>query len=313
MRAYLRRLLGWFSSLIRRLTRRSPHTSKSESLSNRNPEIDVKKADIDLSHSSIQESLTSNPQKPSNYPSMPRRELLIDNPFQVKPPTSSSSTPVQREAADNRVTPKPSPGDTTQRTDDSGQNRPYIKYGTDELDRLANQAWHNPTVLVALQYELQFRSRKKAQTLLIRISERLAQLQNTEFTWPKTTATSGTQTLLNDVFKHEQGLLRNCGYKVGLNGLPEKKRRQILDDIFLRALPVIPNVCYLNEWGDPSTAKRLRKLAESIAAFTRNAKRQNKSSFSKAIQDWEADLAYLKQTYYDGHFSFQWPATNVPL
>jgi hypothetical protein len=66
---------------------------------------------------------------------------------------------------------------------------------------------------------------------------------------------------------------------------------------------------YLNEWGEPKTARRLQKLAESIAAFTRNAKRRNEKNFSKAIQDWEADLAYLKKTYYDNRFSFRWPRT----
>lgn len=92
--------------------------------------------------------------------------------------------------------------------------------------------------------------------------------------------------------------------------MSEKQRRQILDNIFLGSLPVIENTIYLEEWGEPSTERRLQKLAESIAAFTRNAKRRNTTKFRKAIQDWETDLAYLKQTYHDECFKFQWPRTG---
>lgn len=68
----------------------------------------------------------------------------------------------------------------------------------------------------------------------------------------------------------------------------------------MNSLPSIENTSYFNEWGQPGSAKRLKKLTDSISAFTRNAKRRNRrniGSFDKAIQDWEADLAYLKRTY----------------
>ncbi|MFH7028095.1 MAG: hypothetical protein ACHBN1_22505 [Heteroscytonema crispum UTEX LB 1556] len=94
-----------------------------------------------------------------------------------------------------------------------------------------------------------------------------------------------------------------------MNGLLESERREILDTIFLRPLLHIDNANYISEWGQPKTDERLRKLAESIAAFIRNAKRRNMNSFSKAIQDWESDLAYLKRTYYNNRFSFSCPRT----
>jgi len=94
-----------------------------------------------------------------------------------------------------------------------------------------------------------------------------------------------------------------------MNGLSESDRRKILDTVFLRPLVHMDDV-YLREWGEPNTAKRLQKLAKSIAAFTRIAKRHNNSRFSKAIQDWETDLAYLRRTYYDNRFSFQYPHTK---
>jgi hypothetical protein len=103
--------------------------------------------------------------------------------------------------------------------------------------------------------------------------------------------------------------LSYCGYKVGLNGLPKNQRRQILDKIFMYPLPSLNNLAYMNDWGEPATEKRLKKLLESIATFIRNAKRRSTSNYRKAIQDWEADLDYLKITYYDKHFNFQLPRT----
>jgi len=50
-------------------------------------------------------------------------------------------------------------------------------------------------------------------------------------------------------------------------------------------------------------------MAESIAAFCRNAKLRDSSSLAAAISDWEVDLVWLKQTYYDRKFHrvFNWP------
>ncbi|MEO1376361.1 MAG: hypothetical protein AAFW70_19065 [Cyanobacteria bacterium J06635_10] len=160
-----------------------------------------------------------------------------------------------------------------------------------------------------IHYELEFRSRKKAIDLRKRIVSRLTQLQETQFTWSTTKAKSGSQNLSNDVFKYEQGLLKHYGYKVGRSGLSQTERWEILDRVFSQPSLQMDNTAYLNEWGEPKSAKRLRKIADSIAAFTRNAKRRNRSSFSKAIQDWETDLAYLKRTYYNNYFSFQYPRT----
>jgi WYL domain len=189
------------------------------------------------------------------------------------------------------------------------KQRPYIKYHIDEIERIAASEWNNTKILNEIYYELEFRSRKKALDLRERIAARLTQLQGTHFSWSTTTSNPGSQNLPSDAFKYEEGLLRHYGYKVGMNGLPESERWEILDTVFLHPLLQMDNAAYLSEWGEPKSAKRLQKLAESIAAFTRNAKRRNRGSFSKAIQDWETDLAYLKRTYYNNRYSFQYPRT----
>ncbi len=197
---------------------------------------------------------------------------------------------------------------SVENTNTQVKQRPYIKYHIDEIERIAALEWNDTKVLNEIYYELEFRSRKKALDLRERIVARLTQLQSTQFSW-STTANPGSQNLPSVAFKYEEGLLRHYGYKVGMNGLPESERWEILDTIFLRPLLQMDNAAYLSEWGEPRSAKRLQKLADSIAAFTRNAKRRSRGSFSKAIQDWETDLAYLRRTYYNNHCSFQYPRT----
>jgi hypothetical protein len=188
------------------------------------------------------------------------------------------------------------------------KQRPYIEYRVHEIEKIVDLEWNSIEILNAIYYELEFRSRKKALDLRERIAARLIQLQDKQFSW-STTANPGSQNLPSDTFNYEEGLLRYYGYNVGINGLPESKRWEILDKVFLYPLLPMDNDAYLSEWGEPMSAKRLRKLVESIAAFTRNAKRRKKGSFTKAIQDWETDLAYLKRTYYKNRCSFQYPRT----
>jgi hypothetical protein len=324
MRSYLKKLLKWFKTLFRKLTR--PYIQKprykpldklkkpfSESFSS-SVKVESPKEQLNPRQSVPTETNTS--QKPPKYPQISERELLIDRPFEDKfkrDITGSSPISVQGKNID-RCTPQPlTPRHKTQFSDKVNRKRPYIKCYTDELERISNSEWNNPKILNEIHHELQFRYRKKATNLLVRISERLIELKGTKiFPWPTTDAPVRVgQGIPEDTFLNPEGLLRRYGYKVGLNGLPENKRRQILDDIFLHSLPSMDNVSYLNEWGQPGTNKRLKKLAESLAAFTRNAKRRNTGDFDKAIQDWEADLAYLKRTYYDDRFNFHWPRTSI--
>jgi hypothetical protein len=67
---------------------------------------------------------------------------------------------------------------------------------------------------------------------------------------------------------------------------------------------------YFLEWGEPQTALRLKKLANTLAALTRNAKRRDVESYAIAIDDWEGDLALLHERYYVRFFHFGWPTTD---
>ena len=127
------------------------------------------------------------------------------------------------------------------------------------------------------------------------------------FEWPTTEAVGGDGTLGARMWPGE-GLLTFLGYRVGVTqGLAEDARRQIVDLVFGSSLPPINGPAYMREWGVPKSPARLKKLAETLAAFARNAKRKKAANMDNAIDDWERDLRYLYGEYYVGKFAFAWP------
>ncbi len=88
------------------------------------------------------------------------------------------------------------------------------------------------------------------------------------------------------------------GYKVGKQGLSTTERREILRRVY--SVELVAGSAdaqgYVREWGPPASTARLAKMVNSIAAFSRNAKRRN-TDYSEAIADWEEDLDWLTETY----------------
>lgn len=109
-----------------------------------------------------------------------------------------------------------------------------------------------------------------------------------------------------------EGLLGHLGYTVGEQGLGTFDRQTILDKVYeMETLPQVSNQMYREQWGEPETAKRLKKMAWSIATFRKNHLRQP-NTYAKAIRHWEKDLGYLERNFYKGKFEkdFQWPSTS---
>ena len=132
------------------------------------------------------------------------------------------------------------------------------------------------------------------------------------FAWPATDARPGDQKL-RDVDWYDQGMLGYLGYHVGeTQPTPSRVRSHILEYAFECHLPPINGLAYYEAWGGPRSAKRLYKLANTLAAFTRNAKRKDSDS-SKAVNDWESDLRFLYKKYYVDLFQFEWPDTSAAL
>ena len=108
----------------------------------------------------------------------------------------------------------------------------------------------------------------------------------------------------------QEGVLDDNGYHVGNAGVEREERHRILTKIFTTELNNVTSIQYMAEWGSPNTGSRLQKLANTIASLARNAKRRNNPP-EQAIEDWENDLEWLKNTYYSGRFNFDWPRAVV--
>lgn len=202
-------------------------------------------------------------------------------------------------------------------------DRPLMQKSGQELFTLAENRWDELWELGQVAYELQYRrqvSRERKAEVVERLIELglkrgLQEAQHPGFEFPSTSIHETRRRLadgLNDVDWRETGLLSLSGYQVGkIDGKPADERRRILNYLFLEDdLRDVTDLSYAAEWGPPKTSRRLRKLSETIAALTRNAKR-NPVDMSRAISDWEADLDYLKETFYENWGGFPWPDVNV--
>ncbi len=110
-----------------------------------------------------------------------------------------------------------------------------------------------------------------------------------------------------DVESPEVGILKHFDYCVGKNGWQAGYRQEILEKVFRESLEDKDfDANYLEEWGEPESAQRLEKMVRSISAFVANAESKDNPP-AEAIDDWLDDLAWLKETFYDGNFDFPWP------
>ncbi|PBB39603.1 hypothetical protein CK221_01930 [Mesorhizobium sp. WSM3868] len=130
------------------------------------------------------------------------------------------------------------------------------------------------------------------------------------FRWPSTDV-GRTENAIGSFEAQGEGMLSYLEYHVGRShDLAPKVRRAILERIFRGKLPTVFSKGYMDQWGEPQTSRRLQKTAECIAAFARNSKRRDDDRLDQAIREWEADLDWLFDEFYVGHFRFAWPTTR---
>ncbi len=186
--------------------------------------------------------------------------------------------------------------------------RPLIDLYWPDLATLMDERYDDSNGLVEILYELGFRSSSGAMHLRERVIERLIELSEEGFPWPSTAAPTGDGYIDVDNWP-QKGMLSFIGYHVGDRGLNGDERRKILDFAYAGRLPNVNNQSYMDQWAKPKSLARLRKMAESIAAFCRNRKRKDPNAL--AVQDWEVDLEYLRTKYYVGRYDFAWPSTKL--
>ena len=138
-------------------------------------------------------------------------------------------------------------------------------------------------------------------------------LMNLGFDWPSTVVFGGGNSEIDDSDWPQMGLMKALGYRVGKTGIQDaKKRHELLTEIFMKEdLPAVMSKDYLAEWGSPGSCQRLKKMADSIATFSKNAKPRKDADMTVAIEHWEEDLKWLGKNFYHGHCQFWWPSTKV--
>lgn len=149
--------------------------------------------------------------------------------------------------------------------------------------------------------------RQKALQQLALIEDEWRALDFQTFQWPSTRADKSAGHV-RSFDSPEHGILSFFGYHVGKKSeLTDEVRHLVLHRLFQMPLPPILPLDHMATWGAPQSARRLRKMAEAIAAFTRNARRRVHADWLPAISEWERDLQMLHDTLYVGRFDFPWP------
>lgn len=174
--------------------------------------------------------------------------------------------------------------------------------------------WHNASRILAdnKRQDQHPKARQVLEALRLEFDRRSEPGQPDEyFSWPTTEAQSGDGSL-GPLKVQPEGMLATLGYHVGrTHGLKSAARQRILAHIFENPLPPTFEQTYMDEWGEIGSAVRLQKMAESIAAFTRNTKRREDDRLDEAIRQWEQDLQFLYDKYYVDKFHFAWPVTTI--
>jgi hypothetical protein len=97
----------------------------------------------------------------------------------------------------------------------------------------------------------------------------------------------------------EYSALKMFGYTVGkTDGWPPARRHAFLSDFMTMLLPPIVVRTFGEEYGEPLTTTRLRKVANVIASNATNFYRNDPVRYRVAISDWEADLSFLYDEFY---------------
>ena len=137
----------------------------------------------------------------------------------------------------------------------------------------------------------------------------LQYLMSLGFDWPSTyVGPSGLH--LSESGWAKEGLLKHMGYRVGRAAPSESQRRAILLQVYQqKQLPIVGSRDYVESWGEANSATRLKKIADSLAAFARMAKRREEKQLELSISQWEADLEWLRNSVYSGRHRFVWPST----
>ncbi|MDO9478480.1 MAG: hypothetical protein Q7L07_17365 [Pseudohongiella sp.] len=132
--------------------------------------------------------------------------------------------------------------------------------------------------------------------------------QESPWRWPVISDQAGSKPMEGDFAPFSA--LKMFGYTVGkTQGWDKKRREAFLTDFMEQKLPKEVATTFGNEYGEPMSTTRLRKVANVIANNCGLRIKSDKVKYAHAIADWKSDLQFLKVNYYEkkGLKFMPWP------
>ena len=161
-------------------------------------------------------------------------------------------------------------------------------------------------LMLAMQSDPLKWSEPEALLRFVRGHPAIEYLLDQEFPWPETTFEDGPPATIGEGFDGEDASspLYKMGYSVAQQvALSQSERYQCLNETYQEEnLPWCISDAYMEDWGEPNSRKRLRRIAWHLNMMTKRLKRH-----TEAVARWESDLNWLKQNYYKPIHRFRWP------
>jgi hypothetical protein len=131
-------------------------------------------------------------------------------------------------------------------------------------------------------------------------------LFNQEFPWPETAFDDRPPVTIGEGFDSDEASspLYRMGYSVAQQlGLTSSARHDVLVETYQEEnLPWCISDEYMEDWGQSSSRKRLRRIAWHLHLMTKRFRRH-----AEAVARWESDLNWLKKRFYKPIHRFHWP------
>ena len=87
-------------------------------------------------------------------------------------------------------------------------------------------------------------------------------------------------------------MLASFGYRVGHLGRSTPIRRKILEYVLEGELPMVHSASYTEEWGEPGSFKRHRKLVRFLENNIKS--NEEKPNMRLAVKHWKEDLQWVQ-------------------